>query len=143
MASFLVLPDFFFLGLSDSDAEDAELRVVLAMGAALVLGRLEGAFLGFFLDFSSELLEAEEAELFELFLDLEESWELEESSESLELSSLPDEDDEDELDDELPEEELPEDAEEEALLDPARFGGILKREKPQRRSNSKSRLFIF
>lgn len=141
LASFFELLNFFFLGLSDSEAEDAELRVVLAMGAALVLGRLDGAFLGFFLDFSSELLEAEEAELLELFLDLEESWELEESSESLELSSLPDEDDEDELDEELPDDELPEDAEEEALLDPARFGGILKLERPQRRS--KSRLFIF
>ena len=140
LASFLALPDFFFLGLSDSEAEDAELRVVLAMGAAFVLGRLEGAFLGFFLDFSSELLEAEEAELFEDFFDLEESWELEES-ESLELSSLPDEDDDEDPDDELLEDELPEDAEEEALLDPARFGGILKLERPQRRS--KSRLFIF
>lgn len=126
-ASFFELPDcpgFFFLGLSDSEADEAELLVVLVTGAALVLGRLEGAFLAFFLDFSSELLDAEEAELLELFLDLEESWELEESSESLELSSLPDDEEEDELDDELPEDELPDDAEEVALLDPALLGGI-------------------
>ena len=44
---------------------------------------------------------------------------------SLELSSLPDEDEEEELDDELPDDELPEEAEEEApLLDPGRLGGI-------------------
>ena len=127
-ASFFALADcppaFFFLGLSDSEADEAELLVVLVTGAALVLGRLDGAFFGFFFDLSSELLEAEDAELLELFLDLEESWELEESSESLELSSLPDDDEDDELDDELPEDELPDDAEEEALLDPARLGGI-------------------
>ena len=52
-------PDFFaFLGLSDSDADEAELRVVLVVGKAFVLGLLEGTFLLFFLDFSSaELLE--------------------------------------------------------------------------------------
>ena len=59
-----------------------------------------------------------------LFFDLEESWELEES-ESLELSSLPEEEDEDELELELPDEELPEVAEDDALLEPARLGGIL------------------
>ena len=126
-ASFFELPDcpvFFFFGLSDSEADEAELLVVLVTGAALVLGRLDGAFFGFFFDLSSELLEADEAELLELFLDLEESWELEESSESLELSSLPDDEEDDELDDELPEDELPDDAEEEALLDPALLGGI-------------------
>ena len=48
-----------------------------------------------------------------------------EESESLELSSLPEEEDEDELELELPDEELPEVAEDDALLEPARLGGIL------------------
>ena len=115
--------DFLAAGLSDSEAEDAELLVALAVGKAFVLGLLDGAFLAFFFDFSSELLVAEEAELFELFLDFEESCEFEESSESLEESSLPDDEDDEELEEEL-EDELPDDAEEEALLEPARFGGI-------------------
>ena len=122
-----LLADFLlFLGLSDSEADEAELLVALVAGNAFVLGLRDGA-LAFLLvlvlfDFSSELLE--EAELLELFFDLEESCELEES-ESLELSSLPEEDDEDELELELPDEELPEVAEDDALLEPARLGGIL------------------
>jgi hypothetical protein len=47
-----------------------------------------------------------------------------EESESLELSSLPEDDDDDDVDDELPLDELPD--EEDALLEPARFGGIVK-----------------
>ena len=112
-----------FFGLSDSEAEEAELLVVRVEGKALVLGLLEGTFLAFFLVFSSaELLEFEES--VDFFL---ESWEFEEESESLELSSLPDEELELELDDELPEELLPDEAEEDALLEPVRLGGIFKK----------------
>ena len=111
-----------FFGLSDSEAEEAELLVVRVEGKALVLGLLEGTFLAFFLVFSSaELLEFEES--VDFFL---ESWEFEDESESLELSSLPDEELELELDDELPEELLPDEAEEDALLEPVRLGGIFK-----------------
>ncbi len=125
LASFLAVATVpfllpFFAGLSDSEAEEAELLVALAVGKALVLGLRDGTFLVFFFDFSSELLEAEEAELLELF------FESEESSESLELSPLPEDDEDEELDEELPDEELPEVAEEEALLEPALgLGGIL------------------
>ena len=69
------LADFLlFFGLSVSEAEEAELLVVLAVGNALVLGLRDGAFcfLFFLFDFSSaELLE--EAELLELFFDFDES----------------------------------------------------------------------
>ena len=126
---FELLPEADFLpffGLSDSEADEAELLVVLVVGNAFVLGLRDGAFCFLLVlvlfDFSSELLE--EAELLELFFDLEESCELEES-ESLELSSLPEDDDEDELELELPDEELPEEAEDDALLEPARLGGIM------------------
>ena len=121
----LFCADFLlFFGLSDSEAEEAELLVVLVVGKAFVLGLRDGTFcfLFLFFDFSSELLE--EAELLELFFDLEESCELEES-ESLELSSLPEEEDEEELELELPDEELPEEAEDEALLEPGLLGGIM------------------
>ena len=122
----LFCADFLlFFGLSDSEAEEAELLVVLVVGKAFVLGLRDGTFCFLFLffdDFSSELLE--EAELLELFFDLEESCELEES-ESLELSSLPEEEDEEELELELPDEELPEEAEDEALLEPGLLGGIM------------------
>ena len=112
-----------FFGLSDSEAEEAELLVVRVEGKALVLGLLEGTFLAFFLVFSSaELLEFEES--VDFFL---ESCEFEDESESLELSSLPDEELELELDDELPEELLPDEAEEDALLEPVRLGGIFKK----------------
>ena len=61
----------FFVCISDSEAEEAELRVVL--GKALVLGLRDGTFFAFFFDaLASELLDAEEAELLELFLDLDE-----------------------------------------------------------------------
>lgn len=124
LASFLpdFLADFLAAGLSDSDADEAELRVVLVVGNAFVLGLREGAFLllCFFLDFSSPELELEDDDFFP------ESWESEESSESLELSPLPEELEELELEPELLELELPEEADDEALLEPDRgFGGIL------------------
>ena len=78
LESVLFLSDFLlFFGLSDSEAEEAELLVALAVGKAFVLGLLEGTFFFLSLFFeafcSSELL-LEEAELFELlFFDLEES----------------------------------------------------------------------
>ena len=123
-----VVADFlFFFGISDSEAEEAELLVVRVVGKALVLGLRDGTFLAFFLDLSSaELLEdLDEAELLELFLDLDEFCELDESSVSLELSSLPELELELELEEELPDEELPEEADEEALLEPGCLGGIL------------------
>ena len=48
-----------------------------------------------------------------------------EESESLELSSLPEELELDELELELPDEELPEVADDDALLDPDCLGGIM------------------
>lgn len=70
------LADFLlFFGLSDSEADEAELLVVLVVGNAFVLGLRDGVFCFLLVlvlfDFSSELLE--EAELLELFFDLEES----------------------------------------------------------------------
>ena len=77
LSAFLL--DFF--GLSDSEADDAELLVVLVVGNALVLGRLEGTFL-VLLAFLSLLLELflfalfpSSAELL-LALELDESVEL-------------------------------------------------------------------
>ena len=116
-AAFEAWPFLAFFGLlSDSDADEAELRVFLVVGSAFVLGLRDGVFFGeaFFLALLSELEVPEDPELLEL-----------DESESLELSSLPDEEDEDELpEDELPDEELPEEAEDEALLEPGLLGGI-------------------
>jgi hypothetical protein len=65
--------DFVFDRLSDSEADEAELRIVLVVGKALVLGRREGTFLDFFFDFSSpELTERDDADPLELFLDFAE-----------------------------------------------------------------------
>ena len=77
LSAFLL--DFF--GLSDSEAEEAELLVVLVVGNALVLGLLEGTFLDFLSFFSLLLLElllsfAFPASSAELLLELDESVEL-------------------------------------------------------------------
>lgn len=66
-----------------------------------------------------------------------------EESESLELSSLPEDDDEDELELELPDEELPEVAEDDALLEPARLGGIMDLSLPKKALLLEKKWFVF